>query len=296
MHLSRRCRPVVFTQTRPDPTQMPQVTLYRRSRPTGGHRTARGHPGPLQGRTLPVVRAARPVLVGITAGVVVVAVAAGAFLLGRDTAPSSARPAISNSTTTTARLTGGVAVPNVVGLRVAAARAVLGQAGFTVSFTRTPGAVTPPGYVAAELPAAGTVAPRGTTITLALPMWVATTTTTIAPTTQTLMLAPATVLPVVKECSEQLTHWLDGNVAPLICNSGGLNVLAWRFYAPLATAVMSLGRGATYAQVVNAMCVDRSVNHATLPEAKNAATLAAAYYGWSTSILSKLNAYLGSCG
>lgn len=103
-----------------------------------------------------------------------------------------------------------------------------------------------------------------------------------AETTQLLMtvLPPATVPPVVRECSSPLSYSSDGNAAPLICANGGLNVNAWHFYAPLGRDVMGLGRDASIKQAEAAMCNDWTVNHATAPEEQSAGTLAAHYYGW----------------
>ena len=114
-----------------------------------------------------------------------------------------------------------------------------------------------------------------------------TSTTTTTPNLDLAMLAPATVPPLVNECRQALSHSLDGNVSPLTCTSGGLNVLAWQFYSVLGTDVMSLGRGASLRQIFGAMCTDASVDHATGPEAQAAATLASNYYGWTPWLRSR---------
>jgi len=95
------------------------------------------------------------------------------------------------------------------------------------------------------------------------------------------ILPPATVPPEVRECSQELSYSGDGNAGPLICDSGGLNVLAWKFYSTVGTAVMSLGRSSSIGMAHSAMCTDWQVDHATGPEEQNAALLASYYYGWS---------------
>jgi len=111
------------------------------------------------------------------------------------------------------------------------------------------------------------------------------TTPATAPTTELptqAILAPATVPPVVVECSVKLeVTYGHGGAMPLICPSGGLNVLAWRADAELGSDVMSLGRSASWSQVTNAMCIDMTVNHGTGPEETGAAEAASYYYGWA---------------
>jgi len=118
------------------------------------------------------------------------------------------------------------------------------------------------------------------------------TTTTTTPNLNLAILAPATVPPLVNECRQKLAYSFDGNASPLTCTSGGLNVLAWRFYASVGTSVMSLGRGASLHQIYGAMCTDWSVDHATNPEEENAATLASEYYGWD--VVPQVSSYLAS--
>lgn len=102
------------------------------------------------------------------------------------------------------------------------------------------------------------------------------------------ILAPAQVAPARDECSHSLVHDADGNVAPLLCANGDVNILAWRWYAkgwvfhgPIVwSTTMGLGRYATYQQVVAAMCVDMANTYGTIPMTLSSETLAAAYYGW----------------
>jgi hypothetical protein len=108
------------------------------------------------------------------------------------------------------------------------------------------------------------------------------------PAAATAILAPATVLPVSAECSLPILKDADGNVTPLLCPDGGVNVRAWRVYArghlsngpPHWSKVMSLGRGATANQVFDAMCTDQLQVYDAGPITYSAEQLAAAYYGW----------------
>lgn len=102
------------------------------------------------------------------------------------------------------------------------------------------------------------------------------------------VLPPATVPPVSAECSLTLTHEADGNVTPLLCPAGGVNIAAWRYYRqgsvdakPATTSrTMALGRAASASQVLHAMCTDYSNVYGTNPLTLSAEQLAAAYYGW----------------
>ncbi len=102
------------------------------------------------------------------------------------------------------------------------------------------------------------------------------------------ILAPAGVAPVRDECSHSLVDDADGNVAPLLCANGDVNILAWRWYAKgwvnhgpfVWSTTMALGRYATYRQVVAAMCVDMVNTYGTIPMTLSSETLAAAYHGW----------------
>jgi eukaryotic-like serine/threonine-protein kinase len=59
-----------------------------------------------------------------------------------------------------------VSVPNVVGMSEANARATLEQAGFDVQSTSAPSDQTPEGVVSAQIPASGTDAAKGSTVTI----------------------------------------------------------------------------------------------------------------------------------
>lgn len=94
------------------------------------------------------------------------------------------------------------------------------------------------------------------------------------------VLAPAGVPPIAGLCSYKLLSTADGNVLPTFCRSGAINVLAWRWYVPISSNVMSLGRSATLQAVRTAMCRDGKNYHATNVEKRYAYEISAAYYGW----------------
>jgi hypothetical protein len=102
------------------------------------------------------------------------------------------------------------------------------------------------------------------------------------------VLTPATLPPVSDECTLTLMHEADGNVTPLLCSTGGVNIQAWDYYRqgsvgskPMTPSqTMALGRVATADQVLQAMCADYSNIYGTDPLTISAEHLAAAYYGW----------------
>jgi hypothetical protein len=89
-------------------------------------------------------------------------------------------------------------------------------------------------------------------------------------------LPPASLPPVSAECGGGLQLAEDGTVGPLLCHSG-VNVGAWRWFRTMP--LLSLGRGATQAQVIQAICSSPG----TAQMAEDAYVLAASYYGWSFS-------------
>lgn len=92
-------------------------------------------------------------------------------------------------------------------------------------------------------------------------------------------LAPASFPSLMPECSMQLV--INGpEPGPLFCSNGLLNIDAWKWYASIASKVMSLGRGATWPEVANAMCTDFTYSHSTGGEERSAAILADSYYRW----------------
>jgi len=76
----------------------------------------------------------------------------------------------------------------------------------------------------------------------------------------------------------------DGNATPLLCQSGALNVQAWRFFATVSASVLGLGLNPTEGQAESAICDDLNHNHATRPEEASGYKLATTYYGWTFSI------------
>ncbi len=95
-------------------------------------------------------------------------------------------------------------------------------------------------------------------------------------------LAPASEPPVETVCSETVDVAPNGDISPLFCSDGGINVLAWQAYAKRNPSVMSLGRGATSSDVLAAMCDDLvSSVHASVNDEINSEALAARYNGWS---------------
>ena len=98
-------------------------------------------------------------------------------------------------------------------------------------------------------------------------------------------LAPASEPPVQSECSVTVDVAPNGDISPLFCPDGGINVLAWQAYAKRNPSVMSLGRGATSSDVLAAMCNDLvSSVHASVNDEKNVEALAGRYNGWTFTI------------
>ena len=98
------------------------------------------------------------------------------------------------------------------------------------------------------------------------------------------VLPPATDQPVANLCSEAVIFTADGNVTPILCPSGAVNVRAWQFYAGVSASILGLGLNPTQGQAEAAICDDFKHNHATKAEEANGYKLAATYYGWSFSI------------
>ena len=98
------------------------------------------------------------------------------------------------------------------------------------------------------------------------------------------ILAPAPDLPVANLCSTPITATADGNAVPLLCTSGAVNVLAWRFYADVSASILGLGLNPTAGQVEAAICDDFKRGHATKVEEDSGYKLASTYYGWNFNI------------
>ncbi len=94
-------------------------------------------------------------------------------------------------------------------------------------------------------------------------------------------LPPATDLPVADLCSAPVQTTADGNAVPLLCSTGAVNVLAWKFYSSISASILGLGLNPTQGQGEAAVCDDIVHNHATRPEEASGFKLAATYYGWS---------------
>ena len=98
------------------------------------------------------------------------------------------------------------------------------------------------------------------------------------------VLPPATDPPAADLCSKQITATGDGNVTPLLCTTGAVNVQAWRFYAEISASVLGLGLNPTQGQVINAVCDDITHNHATRTQEVSGYKLASTYYGWAFNV------------
>lgn len=94
-------------------------------------------------------------------------------------------------------------------------------------------------------------------------------------------LPPATDLPVADLCSAAIQTTADGLAKPLLCTSGAVNVLAWKFYSSISASILGLGLNPTQGQAESAVCDDLDHNHATRPEEADGFKLAATYYGWT---------------
>lgn len=106
-------------------------------------------------------------------------------------------------------------------------------------------------------------------------------TSSSSPSPMATRLPPAPSLPVAAECSISLTTSGDGNVSPLLCPDGGINVRAWHVYATNNLLVMAQPRSASEYQVVQAFCSDLADGHTTLTIEDSAEELATHYNGWS---------------
>jgi hypothetical protein len=97
-------------------------------------------------------------------------------------------------------------------------------------------------------------------------------------------LPPATDLPSADLCSKTISTTADGRATPLLCTSGAVNVLAWKFYASISASILGLGLNPTQGQGESAVCDDLAHNHATRPEEVDGFKLAATYYGWNFQV------------
>lgn len=109
------------------------------------------------------------------------------------------------------------------------------------------------------------------------------------------ILPPANVLPAIDLCSAPVQQFQDGNVGPLFCFGGELNVGAWLFFAQLKPLVMTLGPYATLVDIRPALCIDTGQGHMTLPQEDSAYALSAAYYGWAPGFDPSAFVIAGGC-
>ena len=168
----------------------------------------------------------------------------------------------------------------------------VGVGGFVI------GRVTKSSQPHAHVPAP--VRPTGTTSTSPTTATTTISSTTTVPTATTVpanraILPPATTIPAVAECSQQLNYGADGSYGPLTCANGTeVNALAWNAAAADRPLVMSLGPNAAPGQVNAALCAD--INNSTIPIETGAYQLAALYYGWSFAYDPTSELTNGSCG
>ncbi|HSS61643.1 MAG TPA: hypothetical protein VLK30_09335 [Candidatus Limnocylindrales bacterium] len=98
------------------------------------------------------------------------------------------------------------------------------------------------------------------------------------------VLPPATDPPLGNLCTAPVTILADGNVSPLLCKTGAVNVKAWQYYASVSSSVLGLGLNPTQGQVESSICDDYKHGHATKPEETSGYKLATAYYGWKFNV------------
>jgi hypothetical protein len=91
-------------------------------------------------------------------------------------------------------------------------------------------------------------------------------------------LKPAPDPPVARECRHALLHDADGNVEPLTCAPGKVNVEAWQWYARNTfVPLLALPRSASLLAAEKALCSPQS---STGPNRMSEYTLASLYNGW----------------
>ena len=91
-------------------------------------------------------------------------------------------------------------------------------------------------------------------------------------------LPPAPDRPVSYYCRHSLLHDEDGNVQPLTCAQGHVNILAWKWYADNAPVpILALPRSTSLVDVEKALCRPQS---STEPMRISEYKLASIYNGW----------------
>ncbi len=98
------------------------------------------------------------------------------------------------------------------------------------------------------------------------------------------VLPPATDPPNVDLCSKPVVTTSDGNVRPLQCSNGALNVQAWTYYSTISASILGLGLNPSPAQAPSAMCDDIHHNGASRAQEPNGYRLARLYYGWTFTL------------
>jgi hypothetical protein len=109
------------------------------------------------------------------------------------------------------------------------------------------------------------------------------------PTNAYATLSPATVPSKTAECSQPISFASNGTSGPVQCSNGDLNTVEWNALSALEPTVMTLGYGATSAQVQAALCADANASDSDA-NTKNGSLvegtvyqIAALYYGWNFS-------------
>jgi len=115
-----------------------------------------------------------------------------------------------------------------------------------------------------------------------------------SPASSRLVLSPASIPPVVDECTQRVRIGADGDVAPITCD-GKLNVVAWQYLAKQNPLVLSLGPRVIPDQVLQAMCSDLQKTTGTRPLEATAYDLAKLYYGWRFGVDPKSEFLAGDC-
>jgi hypothetical protein len=169
---------------------------------------------------------------------------------------------------------GGTGVPGAKQIMFTGVQAGSGSLEFTYDFAANPNTITVTLMGDGVLQATRVTAPTST----------ATPTSPATPAVNSArqVLTPATYPPAVDECTQQLTFGADGDVGPISCPNGDLNVLAWQQMAAGNPVVMTLGPYATPSQVEEAVCTD--MHNSTGPIATSTYQISALYYGWSFGI------------
>ncbi len=128
-----------------------------------------------------------------------------------------------------------------------------------------------------------------------------TTTPTPAPRNPYSTLSLANVPSKTPECTAALTYGSNGDPQPVQCPNGDLNVTEWNALAALEPTVMTLGYGASEAQVQTAICNDaNAADEDSSASSSNAIEvsvyqISALYYGWDFSSNPSVVLTNGSC-